>query len=243
MTSTQPNLKLDGCTITVNNRGINMYPVGGCTNGKLELIGTTIQNSRVTGDYADNTTVGDTRGIALYGVQSSNINITNSYIYGFGYSINTSADVGTNGVRPGGNTYTITNSNIWGWSAFNVWSVNNIFNITNSNLRGINRLDSDWNNFATFVINNGIYNGNSSYANQVNITGGSVQAYAYGTAEHADFLESSESITQFAFSKYNNAPVYLIYPEGSTVFAVSYPGTTVNITGAENVVQIAASNS
>lgn len=113
LTSSQPDFTLDSCTINVGNRGINMYPSGGCTGGQLTINNSTIKNSRVTGDYADNTSVGDTRGIALYEVKNSDIDITNSHIYGFGYSINTSANQTSNGTRPGGNRFDLTDTEIW----------------------------------------------------------------------------------------------------------------------------------
>lgn len=246
----QMNLTLTGCTLNVHSRGINIFAedanhsdVGRDVAGSLTLDNTKILNSQVS-DYVNNTTVGDTRGVSVYRVKGGTITVkNNSEIKGFGYSINSAGYANEDGVCYGGNTYDIQDSQIWGWSAFNVWTVSNTFNITNSVLRGINRLDSDWNTFATFVINNGIYKGMAKYANKVNITGGNVQAYAFGTAGHTDFLESSESITQFTFSKYNNTPVYLIYPAGSTAFAVSAPGTSANITGAGNVVQLPVSSS
>lgn len=234
ISSTDPNVKLSECTIKADTRGISMYPVGGSTGSYLEITSTDILNSRIT-DYENDTTVGDTRGIALFDVENSQIKVLNgSTIGGFGYSINTSNNL-ENGIRAGGNTYTIEDSSITGWSAFNVWTVGNTFNITNSTLKGINNLDSDWNNFATFVINDGIYNGASGNANTINIYGGTVAAFATGTAMHSAFLESSESITQIHFYKYNNIPVLLYFPEESGAFRVTYPGTTVNYTGIENV--------
>lgn len=235
LTSAQPDLTVTGCEITAHTRGINMCPDNGCINGKLTVSNSTIRNSQIS-DYANDTTVGDTRGIALYGVKNSTIDITDSDIKGFGYSINTSADADTNGVRLGGNTYNVANSNIWGWSAFNVWTVKNTFNITNSDLRGISRLDGEDNNFATFVVQNGIYKNDSSNANVVNMTGGSVWAYKYGTASHTGFLESSESITRFNFDLDDESnKVYVYYTAGSSVFSIHDPGETVNVTGLENV--------
>ena len=235
ISSTYPDVKLSGCTIKADTRGISMYPVGGSTGSCLEITSTNILNSRIT-DYENDTTVGDTRGIALFDVENSQIKILNgSTIKGFGYSINTSNSL-VDGIRAGGNTYTIENSSMTGWSAFNIWTVGNTFNIVDSTLKGINSLDSEWNNFATFVINDGIYDGASSNANIVNFYGGSIYAYATGTAEHAAFLESSESITQFNFyldEEENSVGVY--YPASSGAFAVSAPGTAVNVSGIENI--------
>ncbi|MFT0899256.1 hypothetical protein [Candidatus Methanoprimaticola sp. MG2] len=234
ITSNESNVTLQQCTVNANNRGVSYYPTDGCTGKTLTIDNTDILNSQIS-NYDNDTTVGDTRGIALYGVTDSQINIINgSAIKGFGYSINTSNGL-ANGVRAGGNTYTVTDSVIVGWSAFNVWTVGNTFNITNSTLKGISDLSGDWNNFATIVFNDGIYNGVSGNANILNIYGGTVAAFATGTAMHSAFLESSESITQIHFYKYNNIPVLLYFPEESSAFRVTYPGTTVNYTGIENV--------
>lgn len=238
LTSSQPNLTITGSTINAHTRGINMYPNGGCTNGILTISSTDINNSQVT-DYVNQTTFGDTRGIALFDVKNSTISIeNNSSINGFGYSVNVSGTL-TNSIRDGQDTNVkVTNSTIQGWAAFNVWSCNMTFDITNSNLKGLNRLDSDWNNFATVVMNDNIYNGNANNANVVNITGGTIQAYSYGTASHCDFLESSECLTQYNFASYNGVPVYCFYPSDQAVFAVSFPGSSPIINGANNIVQI-----
>lgn len=235
ITSNVSDVTISNSTINANNRGISFYPVDGCSGKTLTIDNTDILNSTIS-NYDTKTTVGDTRGIALYGVTGSDIKIINSSnIKGFGYSVNMSNDL-VNGVRAGGNTYTVTNSNITGWSAFNVWTIENTFNITNSTLKGISNLNGADNNFATFVINNGIYNGDSNNKNVVNIRGGSVEAYASGTAQQSDFLESSEEITEFNFYKYMLfQKVQLKFPSNSSTFAVSFPGTTVNYTGMNNV--------
>lgn len=241
LTSSQPDLTLTDCVINANNRGINMYPSGGCEGGKLVVSDTDINNTQIT-DYVNQTTVGDTRGIALFDVKNSSIKIENgSSINGFGYCVNVSGTL-VNGIRDGQDTkIEVTDSAIQGWSAFNVWSCNMTFDLTNSTFKGINRLDSEWNNFATIVMNNGIYNGNAANANVVNIKGGNIQAYAFGTAGHCDFLETSECMTQYNFSTYNNAPVYCYYVSGQSVFAVSYPGGSPIINGANNIVQLPVS--
>lgn len=228
------DITIKNSTICADNRGINIYPDQQCSGKTIEIDNSRIYNSRIT-DLDNETTYGDTRGISIYHVIDSDINILNgSEIKGFGYSVNTSNDL-VDGVRAGHNTYTVKNSNITGWSAFNVWTVKNTFNITNSTLKGISTLDSDYNNFATFVINNGIYNGNSDNKNVVNIKGGSVEAYASGSARHADFLDDANKISEFNFSKYLLfQKVQLKFPIDSGTFMVSFPGSEVNINGMNN---------
>lgn len=235
ITSNESNVTLQQCTVNANNRGISYYPTSVCTDRILTIDNTDIFNSQIS-NHDNDTTVGDTRGIALYGVTDSQINIINgSAIKGFGYSINTSNEL-TNGVRAGGNTYTVTDSVIVGWSAFNVWTVGNTFNITNSTLKGISNLSGDWNNFATIVFNDGIYNNIAGNANTVNLYGGEVAAYMNGTAQHNCFLESSETLTNYAFHTYGNSLVKLTYDASmGTPFSATYPATEVSISGIENI--------
>ncbi len=165
LTSSQPDLSLTDCIIKADTRGINMYPVGGCTDGYLALSDTDILNSRIT-DYAEDTVIGDTRGIALYDVKESNIYIEdNSNIKGFGYSVNLtgSRDPQTHTSSYDGTTVSVTNSNIFGWTAFNVWSSDTIFNITGSHLRGINPSYGLSDTFATIVVNDDIYDNNDQF--------------------------------------------------------------------------------
>lgn len=212
LTSNQPNLTVSNCEIKADNRGISMYPNGGCTNGSLTIRNSTIKNSQITGAYDNNTTVGDTRGIALFDVKDSNINISNSHIYGFGYSINTSAPTGVNGVRPASNTYTITNSNIWGWSAFNIWTVGNTVNLTNCNVKGINPLTTDGNSFSVIVLNENIYGSKpasdeNAVPNVFNITGGSYNAQATGNSAYVEetlFRIDEDYKSVFNFYRYAN---------------------------------------
>lgn len=234
ISSTDPDVKIIGCTIKADTRGINMYPEGGSTNSSLEITSTSILNSRIS-DYENDTTMEDTRGIALFGVENSQIKVLNgSTIRGFGYSINTSNNQ-VNGIRAGGNTYTVENSSIIGWSAFNIWTVGNTFNITNSTLKGISDMDGEWNNFATFVINDGIYNGAAGAANNVNIKGGEISAYKNGSSDHYCFLESSETRTNFTFMMNGNDYVTLSFDESyPTPFAVSAPATSITVSGIEN---------
>ena len=218
LTSKQPDLYLDSCVISVDTRGVNMYPTGGCTGGKLTLDKTTIQNSDVTGSYADNTTVGDTRGIALFDVKNSTITLTDSHIYGFGYSINTSAPQGGDGTRPASNTFDITNTDIWGWAAVNIWTVGNEFNFTNCDLRGINPLNILGNSFSVLNITRGIYGTNPETAapNVFNITGGKMDAkMTVNTTMVEETLMTLEEelVTEYHFYKYvsgrNKYPVAL----------------------------------
>lgn len=65
----------------------------------------------------------DTRGISLWNNKGLELNIIdNSAILGFGYPINMAGDI-VDGVRDmADSVINITNSNIWGWCAMNIWT-------------------------------------------------------------------------------------------------------------------------
>lgn len=96
----QMNVTLTGCTLRVNNRGIQIYVADPENAGKaldvtgsLILDSTSILNSQID-EYTTSATVGDTRGLNVYRVKNGTITLrNNSNIKGFGYSINTSSDL------------------------------------------------------------------------------------------------------------------------------------------------------
>ena len=237
LTSNQPDFTLEGCTINVGNRGINMYPSGGCTGGQLTINNSTIKNSRVTGDYSENTSVGDTRGIALYEVKNSDIEITNSHIYGFGYSINTSANQGSDGTRPASNRFDITGTDIWGWSAFNIWTVGNTFDLTNCQMLGLNPLTTVGNSFSVIVLNEGIYGSQPDQVspNTFNIEGGTYIAKCTtdsANVEETLFAVDDDYKSVFNFSTYYNEEteedevVTLYCDRAFSAFMACYTGMT-----------------
>lgn len=206
LTSSQPNLTITDSNINADTRGVDMSPVDGCTGGKLTLNGTSILNSRIS-DYENNATVADTRGLSLFDAKNSTITITGSSIKGFGYSINTSAtEDESTGTRPASNQFDITGSNIWGWSAFNIWTVGNTFNLTNCDLRGINSSNALGNSFSVINIVKGIYGNSPETAphNVFNLTGGALDAkMTVNTAfvEETVIYLGNQFETEFHFSK------------------------------------------
>lgn len=235
LTSNQPDLTVDGCTINTGNRGINMYPVDGCTNGELTINNSTIQNSRVSGDYANNTTIGDTRGISLYDVKKSTIKLTDTEIYGFGYSINISGTAsGTNQTRVTENKFDMTGCQIWGWSVLNIWTIGNTFNINECDLRGINPATSGANSFAAIVLNENIYGkytATRTKPNTFNITGGGIVAMTtegLDTIDEIVFRIDEDYQSKFNFYKTSGEenPVTLICDKPFSAFVNCYDGMT-----------------
>lgn len=241
LTSNQPNLSIQNCEIKARSRGVNMYPVNGCTNGSLSIVDSTILNTQIT-DYENAAVIGDTRGISLFNVKNSSIEIANSAIKGFGYSINTSGTADSNGARLAENTFSITDSAIWGWSVMNIWTIGNTVNFTNSDLRGINQATSGANSFSAIVLNEGIY-GSTPVTNKPNVfnfTGGSVLALATGNSGSIDetlFRVDKEYQSRFNFSLYEDEAfethyVTLLCDKPFSAFVASYDGMTTSSLGA-----------
>lgn len=157
--SSSPQLYLTGVTMNVNARGISFAQSGDATEAYIELYQTDILNSRVTGNYAENTAIGDLRGISLFDTKNCTITLNDSSIKGFGYCFNLTGTRDSNNTVPfqGTTINVLNNSDIFGWTAFNVWSSDTVFNIEDSHLRGINPSYGTSDSFATIVVNDDIY--------------------------------------------------------------------------------------
>ncbi len=164
LNSSSPHLYLTDVTMNVDNRGISFVQDGDATEAYIELYQTDILNSRVTGNYAEDTAVGDLRGISLFDTKDCDIILEDSSIKGFGYCFNLTGTKDANNTVPfNDTTIDVINSEIYGWTAFNVWSAQTNFNITDSHLRGINPSYGAWDSFATIVVNDNIYNPNDPF--------------------------------------------------------------------------------
>lgn len=238
--SDAPEVKIENSTINVPSRGIRFWDngenTGTFTGANLTLDNTTVQNTlKPTGKAYENWShQGDSRGISIWNVKNSTINIVNgSEILGFGYPINMAGDV-VNGVRDmEDSTINITDSDIWGWCAMNIWTIDTTFNITNSNLKGFVETDNVWNSFATVVLNQGIYGDitNSSKANVFNISGGSVSSTCVSNNEdvfHCLFRLDKEFMSEFTFNQDDNMnPVALDCTQPFSAFLMTYEGMTL----------------
>ena len=241
--SASPNISISGSEINVTSRGIRYYDEDSTdnipasfSNSTLTLNNTTIQNTLKPADktYENWSHQGDSRGISIWNVKNSTINIVNgSEILGFGYPINMAGDV-VNGVRDmEDSTINITDSDIWGWCAMNIWTIDTTFNITNSNLKGFVETDNVWNSFATVVLNQGIYGDitNSSKANVFNISGGSVSSTCVSNNEdvfHCLFRLDKEFMSEFTFNQDDNMnPVALDCTQPFSAFLMTYEGMTL----------------
>lgn len=237
--SDAPDVMIKNSTINVPSRGIrfldNGENTGVFTGANLTLDNTTVQNTlKPDGkSYEDWSHQGDSRGISIWNVKNSTINIVNgSDILGFGYPINMAGDV-VNGVRDmEDSTINITNSDIWGWCALNIWTIDTTFNIKNSNLKGFVETDNAWNSFATVVLNEDIYKGvtDSGKANVFNISGGSVSSTCVSTNEnvfHCLFRLDKEFMSEFNFAQANRKKVALTCTDPFSAFLATYEGMEI----------------
>lgn len=237
--SDAPEVKIENSTINVPSRGIRFWDngenTGVFTGANLTLDNTTVQNTLKPTDktYENWSHQGDSRGISIWNVKNSTINIVNgSEILGFGYPINMAGDM-VNGVRDmEDSTINITDSDIWGWCALNIWTIDTTFNIKNSNLKGFVETDNAWNSFATVVLNEDIYKGvtDSSKANVFNISGGSVSSTCVSNVEevyHCLFRLDKEFMSEFNFAQANRKKVALTCTDPFSAFLATYEGMEI----------------
>lgn len=232
LSTTQPHFTLLNSTLNVNNRGIGFSDNGTVAGATVTVDNSTIQNSQKPENktYENWSHQGDSRGIGFWNNKGITVNIeNNSAILGFGYPLNVVGD--ENGGRDMMNsTINITNSDIWGWCALNIWTIDATYNITNSHLKGYVETDNSWNSFATIVLNEGIYGNvtSSDKANVFNITGGSVTSTCVSNNEavfHCLFRLDKEFMSQFNFKKYNfTNKVELYCTEPYSAFVATYAG-------------------
>lgn len=159
--TSKPNFTLTNSVLNADTRGIWVSQDDTEKGTRINVLNSTIQNSRkpAAENYETWSHYGDSRGISLWDMTAATVNIQNSHIYGFGYTINLSGNNNEKGVCSfSGTTVTVNNSDLFGWTAFNVWSSDTKFIITNSHLRGINLSTGSSDSFDTIVVNDDIYN-------------------------------------------------------------------------------------
>lgn len=241
LSATQPHFTLLNSTLNVNNRGIGFSDNGTIAGATVTVDNSTIQNSQKPENktYENWSHQGDSRGIGFWNNKGITVNIeNNSAILGFGYPLNVVGDV--NGGRDMMNsTINITNSDIWGWCALNIWTIDATYNITNSHLKGYVETDNSWNSFATIVLNEDIYGNVTSAdkANVFNITGGSVTSTCVSNNEnvfHCLFRLDKEFMSKFNFyeDEENMEVVSLYCSQPYSAFVATYEG--MEITDFEN---------
>lgn len=204
LVGTSTKFTFSNSEMNVGNRGIGV--VNSCdTNSYITISNSVIKNSQLPAGQTYETWAryGDTRGISLWDMDNAEVTISNSEILGFGYTINLAGTL-VDGIRDyDGTTVNVTDSKLMGWTAFNVWSSDTTFNITNSYLKGINNSNGPTDGFATIVVNDDIYGygWGSTKANMFYITGGTITNYRSGSASEQLFRVDDEGITEVTFSE------------------------------------------
>lgn len=194
-------LTVTGCDIEADSRGINYYWTGSSLllRPSLTVTGTNITNSSAESLYnvCYNT---DNRGISIGNLKRGTATITDCSINGFKYGINVFIDENTSSNNPrnaNGTVFDISNTEVWGWTALNIWSGNTTFNITKCNFTGVNKFSDGFNDYSTIMANDGMYTSNSTYSTKINVNGGSLTAVRYG-----DNLQSAVYVDVYAKTKY-----------------------------------------
>ena len=241
-----PDLTLDKTTLNVMRWGIAFNPTD--DGAGLNVMNySVIQNKRVS-DYETEAAYGDYRGISLYDATAACVNVTNSTIQGFGYTINLTGTK-ENDVRDfKGTKIDVSNSKLMGWTALNIWTCNTVFDIADSELRGINTSNGSSDGFAAVVLNDNIYgNLEKPLYNTLTFTGGSIGGYKYGTASegliragnqletHIKFVESDDTGKVYFKSNVPNSHFTFtgnLEPE----LIENYLYLSQKVTGIENIV-------
>ena len=241
-----PDLTLDKTTLNVMRWGIAFNPTD--DGAELNVMNySVIQNKRVS-DYETEAAYGDYRGISLYDATAACVNVTNSTIQGFGYTINLTGTK-ENDVRDfKGTKIDVSNSKLMGWTALNIWTCNTVFDIADSELRGINTSNGSSDGFAAVDLNDNIYgNLEKPLYNTLTFTGGSIGGYKYGTASegliragnqletHIKFVESDDTGKVYFKSNVPNSHFTFtgnLEPE----LIENYLYLSQKVTGIENIV-------
>ena len=192
------SFSLTNCELLVSQQGVSYN--GKASGVTLTLDGTTIKNSQIS-DYEKDVKIGGNfRGISLSDVKESSVILKNhSAIKGFGYCINVGGTEDTDGViDTQGLVVTVEDSELFGWTGFNVWGSQATYNITRSKILGINTSNGSSNSFAAIVFNDDIYEqfGNTHAVNNVlNITDSTITNYQSGSCTE-ELLRIDCGITQ-----------------------------------------------
>lgn len=240
-----PNLTLEKTTLNVKRNGV---AVGATSDGTvLNVTNSLIQNKRVS-NYETEAAYGDYRGISLFDTTAAHVNVSGSTIQGFGYTFNLTGTQ-VDGIRNfEGTEINVSNSKLMGWTALNIWTCNTVFNITDSELRGINSSNGSSDGFAAVVLNDNIYgNLEKPLYNTLTFTGGSIGGYKYGTASegliragnqletHIKFVESDD--TGKVYFKSNVPNSHFTFIGDLTPNEIeNYLYFSQKVTGVENIV-------
>lgn len=217
---------IDSCDINAVRRGINFFLENANSGATLNVNNCNIDNTAAEETYGVcyNT---DNRGIATGNIYGGTINVTGGTITGFKYAINPVIDPAANGLRDGkGTKFNVTGTEIWGWTALNIWSANTTYTFTDCKLVGVSKFNDalSLNDYATIMANDGICGGSSKNAPVVDIVGGQIAAVRYGASNQAAVYVDVNRYVDVNFKKLNGNNVVMSlfgtesYPAASFMF-------------------------
>ena len=171
---TKLELDVNNCVIETTQRGItvnadaNTGIVLNVNNSSISLTND-ITNYDEQVDPTDN--YNNSRGISLWEMGESEVNIINSLIQGFYYSVNIS---GSNSSE--GTVVSMANSTFKGRAAINSWAAGVKWTVTDCEIHGINNFGGPQEGFGTIVLNetsanNTVEVNNSKFTTYFNSTG------------------------------------------------------------------------
>lgn len=222
MFGSAPIITVENCTLNVHTRGISARSNTPTTGASVTVNNSLIQNSQlpVGKTYDTWAALGDYRGISAWNMKQAVITVTNSTIQGFAYCINVAGNQENGIMDTMGTRFQITNCHLKGWTTFNIWGAKSTYDIVKTELLGINVATGGTNSFATIVVNDDIYGtqatdpdaGLTAWANEINITGGSIKNYVSQATLDAGLTEQliridKDGVTKIVFSKYGRANV------------------------------------
>jgi|GEM_PF-2058062 len=182
----------DGVNINMHIEANNVRAIGYmCDDATAATL--VVKNSKLhMGEDYENTwgTVGTlnsgNRGLSLYSMVNGKVDVIDSEIMGFKYTINVGGNEKTDSdgasyYEGAGLVINVSGSKIYGWGAFNIWASGVEVNIKDgSYIRGINNMTGSSNSFSTIVFNADLYeqfDGTIIKNGKLTVTDSTVAAY------------------------------------------------------------------
>ena len=156
------NLAIDSCVIETKQRGLTVN--NGSASMNLTVKDSTISLVKSDGsayDYDTEYVNSTTRGLSLWQMRNSQVNIENTTIQGFAYDVNNSGDTEKTDTM----TVNITGCTLKGRAGINDWTSGTTWNVTNTKFHGINNEKGPNESFGCIVFNTSAENNNCNVNN------------------------------------------------------------------------------
>lgn len=177
-TANNLTLSLENVTINTRQRGMTVYTQSEFSQIAIHssIIQLVKDENGTPYDYDKEYNNSDTRGLSLWDMQNTSVDIQNTTIQGFTYDINVS------GSQKGSSTNNMkvsaTNSTFKGRAALNVWTSNAEYVFTDCTVYGLNNQIGEKEGFGCFVFYGSVENGLANN-NKLTINGGTTIAASF----------------------------------------------------------------